>query len=79
MGGVTMPHLIRLVVTVGVGIVSWKLWAGFSTDIVAFDGLQRQLQGTWLWDLRYPLMPAYAVLVLWTAEKTAALLTAARR
>lgn len=79
MGAVTMPHLVRLALTLLVGVALWKLWVGFSTDIVAFDGLQRQLQGTWLWDLRYPLSPAYAVLALWIAEKAAALLPAARR
>lgn len=66
-----MAHLIRLAVTVGLGVALWKLWVGFNLDPVTFAGLERQLRGTWLWDLRYPLVPAYAVLALWIAEKAA--------
>ncbi|MEQ8584600.1 MAG: hypothetical protein RLO01_05685 [Thalassobaculaceae bacterium] len=70
-------HLISLSMTVLVGVALWKLWVGFDVeildvDIVAFAGLQRQLGGTWLWDLRYPLIPVYAVLALWIAETVAA-------
>ncbi|MCR9071290.1 MAG: hypothetical protein NXI18_06180 [Alphaproteobacteria bacterium] len=78
-----MAHLIRLAVTVLVGVALWKLWVGFNVeildvDIVAFDGLRRQLRGTWLWDLRYPLIPVYAVLALWIAEQVAARLPTGR-
>ncbi len=27
------------------------------------------LGGTWLWDLRWPLLPVYVVAVLWLAER----------
>jgi hypothetical protein len=72
-------HLIRLAVTVVLGVALWKLWVGFSLDPVKFAGLERQLRGTWLWDLRYPLVPLYAVLTLWIAERAAALFPADRR
>lgn len=68
-----MPsHMIRLAVTVLFGVALWQLWVGFTLGPIGFAGLAAQLGGTWLWDLRYPLIPAYAVFALWVAEKVAA-------
>jgi|GEM_PF-857313 len=71
-----MGHLIRLAVTVVLGIALWQLWVGFKLDPIQFAGLERQLRGTWLWDLRYPAIPLYAVFTLWVAERLAALVPA---
>ncbi len=70
-----MAHVIRLGVTVLLGFVLWQLWVGFKLDLVSYAGLERELRGTWLWDLRYSLIPVYAVLTLWVAERLAGLIS----
>lgn len=47
-------------------------WAGFRLGPVAWGGAAAVLGGTWLADLRWPLLPAYVVAALWIAERLAA-------
>lgn len=66
-----MRHLAALLATTVLGVVLWFAWEGFRIDGLRYGGLARELRGTWMWDLRYALVPAYAVAALWVAEKIA--------
>lgn len=70
-----MKHMISLAFTILVGAVSWFAWTGFGLGpSVKWDGLPSLLRGSWAWDFRYALIPVYAVLMLWIAEKLGAAL-----
>lgn len=46
-------------------------WTGFRLGPVEWQGAWAVLGGTWLWDLRWPLLPAYVAGALWAAERVA--------
>jgi xanthine/uracil permease len=70
-----MRHLTALLVTMVCGAVAWFGWTGVEIAAIGkWDGLPNLLRGTWVWDLRYALIPAYAVTVLWICERAGAVL-----
>lgn len=61
------------------GLLGWALyagWTGFAIGPVSWPGAEAVIGGTWLWDLRWPLLPAYAAAGLWLAERVAGRLAA---
>lgn len=73
-----MSRVLALAVVTALAAALYLGWAGFRTGPLEWAGVQAVLGGTWLWDLRWPLLPAYVVAVLWVAEKVAARLTGNR-
>ena len=49
-------------------------WSGFAVGPLEWPGAEAVIGGTWLWDLRWPLLPAYVVAALWAAERIGRLL-----
>lgn len=47
-------------------------WSGIVLGPLEWSGAWAVLGDTWLWDLRWPMLPACAVAVLWAAERIAA-------
>lgn len=68
----TVHRFLALAVTTVLCGALYAGWAGFRLGSVEWNGAWAVLGGTWLWDLRYPLIPAYVVGVLWLAERVAA-------
>ncbi len=67
-----MSRLLGLAVTVALAAALYLGWVGFRLGPVEWNGAWTLIGGTWLWDLRWPLLPAYVVAVLWAAERVAA-------
>ncbi|EDP63071.1 hypothetical protein BAL199_29877 [alpha proteobacterium BAL199] len=65
-------RLLALALTAALGGALYVGWTGFRLGPVEWDGAWTVLGGTWLWDLRYPLVPVYAAGTLWLAERVAA-------
>lgn len=65
-------RLLGLAVAVLLGAALYFAWIGVEFGPVRWDGVWAVLGDTWLWDLRYPLIPAYVVGVLGLAEKIGA-------
>jgi hypothetical protein len=63
------------VATAILGAALYFAWTGFQVGPIGWRGAGAVLGGTWLWDLRWPLLPAYVVAVLWLAERIGAGLT----
>jgi hypothetical protein len=70
-----MRHLTALLVTMVCGGLAWFGWTGVEVPLLGkWDGLPSLLGGTWAWDLRYALIPAYAAGMLWICERIGAVL-----
>ena len=70
-----MRHLTALAMTLICGAVAWFGWTGVELPIMGtWDGLPSLFSGTWAWDLRTAMIPAYAVAVLWIFERIGAAL-----
>ena len=70
-----MRHIVFLAATALVAVVMWYAWTGFRIDgLVHWKGLPSLLRGTWAFDLRYPLIPVYAVFGLWVVERLTGLI-----
>ena len=64
-----MRRVLALVATAVLAAALYFAWTGFQVGPLAWRGAGAVLGGTWLWDLRWPLLPAYVVAVLWLAER----------
>ena len=67
-----------LAATAALAFTLYLGWTGFRLGPIEWNGVWALIGGTWLWDLRWPLLPGYVVLVLGVAEWVAARLGAAR-
>jgi hypothetical protein len=65
---------LGLAATVALGATLYAGWTGFQIGPLAWRGVAAVIGGTWLWDLRWPLLPAYVVAVLWLAERVGAMM-----
>ena len=64
-----MNRILALGLTAALGAALYFGWEGFRLGPLAWDGAWTVIGGTWLWDLRHPLIPAYVVGMLWLAER----------
>ncbi len=70
-----MRHQVALAVTLVCGALAWFGLTGVELPALGtWEGLPSLLRGTWAWDLRTALIPAYAVAVLWVCERVGAAL-----
>ena len=67
-----MNRVAGIAVTLARAAAMYGGWAGFRLGPVEWDGISALIGGTWLWDLRWPLLPAYVAALLWAAERVAA-------
>lgn len=67
-----MRRALGLAVAAALAAALYAGWAGFRIGPLEWAGAGAVIGGTWLWDLRWPLLPAYVVAVLWAAERLAA-------
>lgn len=67
-----MARLAALTVTALLAAGLYLGWAGFRLGPLEWAGAAAVLGGTWLWDLRWPLLSAYVAAALWLAERLAA-------
>jgi hypothetical protein len=68
--------VLGLAVTALLGWALYAGWTGFALGPVAWPGAAAVIGDTWLWDLRWPLLPAYVATMLWVAERAAGRLAA---
>ena len=61
--------VMGLTVAALLGLALYAGWSGFALGRVEWPGAEAVIGGTWLWDLRWPLLPAYVVAALWLAER----------
>lgn len=64
-----MNRFLALAITGALGAALYVGWEGFRVGPVEWPGAWAVIGDTWLWDLRYPLIPVYAVGMLWQAER----------
>ncbi len=67
-----MSRVARLAATAVLAAVLYAGWAGLRLGPVQWGGATAVIGGTWLWDLRWALLPGYVVAVLWAVERIAA-------
>ena len=67
-----MSRVAGIAVTLALAAGMYCGWAGFRLGPVEWAGISALIGGTWLWDLRWPLLPAYVAALLWAAERVAA-------
>ena len=73
-----MRRALGLAAAAALAAALYAGWAGFRIGPLAWDGVGAVIGGTWLWDLRWPLLPGYVAAVLWLAEMAAARLAKGR-
>lgn len=64
-----MRRSLALAATAALAAALYVAWTGFQAGPISWRGAGAVIGGTWLWDLRWPLLPAYVVAALWLAER----------
>lgn len=70
-----MNRVAAIAATLALAAGMYCGWFGLRLGTVEWSGVAALIGGTWLWDLRWPLLPAYVVAALWGVERIAASLS----
>lgn len=68
----TAHHLLGLCVAALLAAALYFGWTGVALGPLQWPGAEAVIGGTWAWDLRWPLLPAYVAAALWAAERLGA-------